>query len=430
MLAADSLQAADSLPPVDPVDSLLSPVDAADSLLPPVAQEQVVECGPNKLGDIFTFVSQGSFSDAVPPLRKKNLKRYARKFIIEGGKLFYVGVKREEKREVVIDPERKRQIFLECHFNDVGGHLGQKKTVHRIQSRYYWLGIIRDVVDWIKVCETCRGAERSKSQSRAVRAPRMATPWDCVSALILGPFPLSPGGNSHVLVVLDHFSKWPEAFPLQTPDPECVARGLSSCVYRFGAPKIIALTQSPDFCSQVTRELREKWSLPLTISSVDQPLDCSAPALRHTVLQLVEDRQEQWEGHLEQTLFELRTNMDQNTKYSPFSLLFSRMPSRSAQSSDQSQEKSCPHLRAIQEHQEALRHKVVENMNVSHKQEKRKNSKQKSHKIRITSNSFFNGSNSADDLVKKHRSGLYFPEDSAPSRPHKPDLDFHLQTVQ
>lgn len=70
----------------------------------------------------------------------------------EEGKLYYVGAKREEKREVVIEAERKRQIFFDCHFNDIGHHLGQKKTVHRIQSKYYWLGIIKDVVDW--VCPT------------------------------------------------------------------------------------------------------------------------------------------------------------------------------------------------------------------------------------------------------------------------------------
>lgn len=61
-----------------------------------------------------------------------------------------MGVKKEEKREVVIEAERKRQIFLDCHFNDIGHHLGQKKTVHRIQRSYYWLGIIRDVVDWVR----------------------------------------------------------------------------------------------------------------------------------------------------------------------------------------------------------------------------------------------------------------------------------------
>lgn len=60
-----------------------------------------------------------------------------------------MGPKKKEKREVVIEAERKRQIFLDCHFNDIGHHLGQKKTVHRIQSKYYWLGIIKDVVDWV-----------------------------------------------------------------------------------------------------------------------------------------------------------------------------------------------------------------------------------------------------------------------------------------
>lgn len=67
------------------------------------------------------------------------------------GKLYYVGPKKDEKREVVIEADRKRQIFLDCHFNDIGHHLGQKKTVHRIQSKYYWLGIIKDVVDWVGV---------------------------------------------------------------------------------------------------------------------------------------------------------------------------------------------------------------------------------------------------------------------------------------
>ena len=69
---------------------------------------------------------------------------------VQEGKLYYVGPKKDEKREVVIEAERKRQIFLDCHFNDIGHHLGQKKTVHRIQSKYYWLGIIKDVVDWVQ----------------------------------------------------------------------------------------------------------------------------------------------------------------------------------------------------------------------------------------------------------------------------------------
>ena len=49
-----------------------------------VAEEEVVESSSNKLGDIYTFVAKGCFPQTVHPLRKKNLRRYAQKFIFDG----------------------------------------------------------------------------------------------------------------------------------------------------------------------------------------------------------------------------------------------------------------------------------------------------------------------------------------------------------
>lgn len=49
-----------------------------------VAEEEVVESSSNKFGDIYTFVAKGCFPQTMNPLRKKNLKRYAQKFIIDG----------------------------------------------------------------------------------------------------------------------------------------------------------------------------------------------------------------------------------------------------------------------------------------------------------------------------------------------------------
>lgn len=61
--------------------------------------------------------------------------------MLEQDCFYYVGSKKEEKREVVVDPERSR------HFMDIGHHLGHKMTVHGIQSRYYSVGIVKDVSD-------------------------------------------------------------------------------------------------------------------------------------------------------------------------------------------------------------------------------------------------------------------------------------------
>lgn len=49
-----------------------------------VAEEEVVESSSNKLGDIYTYVAKGCFPQTVHPLRKKNLRRYAQKFIFDG----------------------------------------------------------------------------------------------------------------------------------------------------------------------------------------------------------------------------------------------------------------------------------------------------------------------------------------------------------
>ncbi|XP_061622713.1 gypsy retrotransposon integrase-like protein 1 isoform X3 [Phyllopteryx taeniolatus] len=302
-----------------------------------VAEEEVIDSSSNKLGDIYTFVAEGCFPQTMNPLRKKNLKRYAQKFIIDDGKLYYVGPKKEEKREVVIEADRKRQIFLDCHFNDIGHHLGQKKTVHRIQSKYYWLGIIKDVVDWIKVCETCQHAERNKNLARTVRPIKVDAPWDIVGIDIIGPFPETQQCNTHAAVLIDYFSKWPEAFPVQKTDAVSVARCISKCMSRFGAPKTVVCTQSADFCDecvvdsfwQVTNLLSNRWGIVQKVSPLAQPQlnplhDCTSPLLKEAIRQMVTEKQADWDDFLDPLLFLFRTSINPTTKFTPYSLMFNR----------------------------------------------------------------------------------------------------------
>ncbi|XP_033182028.1 uncharacterized protein zgc:113436 [Anabas testudineus] len=363
-----------------------------------VAEEEVVESSSNKLGDIYTFVAKGCFPQTMNPLRKKNLKRYAQKFIIDEGKLYYVGPKKEEKREVVIEAERKRQIFLACHFNDIGHHLGQKKTVHRIQSKYYWLGIIKDVVDWIKVCETCQHTERNKNLARTVRPIKVDAPWDIVGVDIIGPFAESQQGNTYVTVVIDYFSKWPEAFPVQKTDALSVARCISKCIYRFGAPKTIVCTQTADFCDEVTKLLCDRWSIVQKVSPADQPQlnpmhDCTSPLLKEAIVQMVTEKQAEWDDYLEPVLFLFRTSTNPTTKFTPYSLMFNRkanLPNESTLSlnyDDQeldmysTKEKASMYMTIMQEQQNSVKQLVMANMNAAYKQEKKKNAKRRTHNV-------------------------------------------------
>ncbi|XP_036454257.1 LOW QUALITY PROTEIN: uncharacterized protein zgc:113436 [Colossoma macropomum] len=354
-----------------------------------VAEEEVVveEPSSSRLGDIYMLVAEGCYPQAMNPIRKKNLKRYAQKFIIDDGRLYYVGPKKEEKREVVIEAERKRQIFLECHFNEIGHHLGQKKTVHRIQSKYYWLGIVKDVVDWIKLCETCQHAERNKNMARTVRPIKVDGPWEIVAVEIVGPFPsTSHGGNTHVVIIADYFSKWVEAFPVQKKDSLCVARCISSSIYRYGSAKTVFCSQSADFCEEVTKHLSERWNIGLKVTAADQPqcnalYDRSNSLLKDSIKQVVAEKQAEWDDFLDPVLSLFRTSVNPTTKFTPFCLMFNRKASMPGEldllnyeqepgSFSLNDETEGTFLSAMQEHQDKLRQTVFSNMNAAYKEEK------------------------------------------------------------
>uniref|UniRef100_A0A3B4TN92 Gypsy retrotransposon integrase-like protein 1 n=1 Tax=Seriola dumerili TaxID=41447 RepID=A0A3B4TN92_SERDU len=336
-------------------------------------------------------------------------------YVYREGKLYYVGPKKEEKREVVIEAERKRQIFLDCHFNDIGHHLGQKKTVHRIQSKYYWLGIIKDVVDWIKVCETCQHTERNKNLARTVRPIKVDTPWDIVGIDIIGPFPETQQGNTHVTVLIDYLSKWPEAFPVQKTDAFSVARCISKCIYRFGAPKTIVCMQNADFCDEVTKLLCDRWSIVQKVSPLDQPQlnplhDCTSPLLKEAVVQMVTDKQAEWDDFLDPVLFLFRTSTNPTTKFTPYSLMFNRKAN--------------------------LPNEVLANMNAAYKQEKKKNAKRRTHNMPSMTfkiaDPLFGAGDSPSPKKLKESLYLSFPVDTVLSTEQnsaediKTELAYHL----
>lgn len=76
-----------------------------------MAEEEVVESSSNKLCDIYAFVAKGCFPQTMNSLRKKNLKRYAQKFIIDGRFYFL--------KLIVIDRiyDFYRNVHVPCMFH-------------------------------------------------------------------------------------------------------------------------------------------------------------------------------------------------------------------------------------------------------------------------------------------------------------------------
>ncbi|KAI1905388.1 hypothetical protein AGOR_G00015670 [Albula goreensis] len=375
---------------------------------------------------VYRYITKGVYSKHLPEQKKRGIRRSANNFSVEEGRLYYVGPKKEEKREVVIDTERKRKVFMDCHFSDIGHHLGQKKTVNRIQSKYYWLGIVKDVVDWIKLCETCQHAERNKNMSRTVRPIKAEAPWEILSVDILGPFPETGRGHAYVVLLTDYLSKWVEAFPILKRDALSAARCISSAIYRFGSLKTIFCSQSFDFCNEVTQHLCDRWNIMQTVSPVDpaQPgglTDRSGGLLKDAIRRMVAEKQAEWDDYLEPVLFLFRTSVSPTTKFTPYYLMFSREAAPPSQM-DVDLLKYRPGqevflardecaggiMAAMREQQNAVRQLVIANISKAYKQGK-KNIKRKGRSMFEATDSLTDMRGSPPVKTAKESQYLTFP---------------------
>ena len=71
----------------------------------------------------------------------------------------------------------------------------------------------------------------------------------------MGPLPETSRGNKHILVVVDHFTKWCEAFATPDQKASTVAPLLVTRIFsRFGPPAVLHSDQGRNFESTLLHE--------------------------------------------------------------------------------------------------------------------------------------------------------------------------------
>ena len=132
--------------------------------------------------------------------------------------------------EQVVLPRQCRRAVLElAHTIPLGGHLG-KKTTEKIQQRFYWPMLFRDVADFCRSCDQCQKA----GHRRVRRVPMMPLPFiaesfDRIAMDIVGPLPRSRAGHRYTLVC-DYATRYPEAVAMRSIDAEYVVEELV-CIF-------------------------------------------------------------------------------------------------------------------------------------------------------------------------------------------------------
>ena len=117
----------------------------------------------------------------------------------------------ESFRPYIPLPLRER-VFKLLHSS---AHPGAKITDRVIRQRYVWPNMHRDIKNWCKSCIDCQQSKITRHTNLAPAhfvAPESR--FRHINMDIVGPMPES-NGFKYCLTIIDRFSRWPEAIPMQ-----------------------------------------------------------------------------------------------------------------------------------------------------------------------------------------------------------------------
>ncbi|GFT44819.1 retrovirus-related Pol polyprotein from transposon opus [Trichonephila clavipes] len=115
--------------------------------------------------------------------------------------------------QLILPKTRVSMVLKELHGSPTGGHFGVMKTLQKVRERFYWNNVRSDVEKCCRTCDPCAARKGSRKRTRG-RLYDVGAPFEQIGFYILGPLPKLSDGNNNILVVMDYFNKWPEAYPI------------------------------------------------------------------------------------------------------------------------------------------------------------------------------------------------------------------------
>ena len=133
------------------------------------------------------------------------------KHVMDTGKKFLTSI---------IPKSQKYTVLVEAHNNL--GHRCNSHTYCLIKCQYYWKGMNKDIRIYIANCVLCQW-EKAKVQQYPLQMTEIPNrPFDKIAIDLVTECETSTSGNKHILTIIDHLTRWPEAFPIPNKSADTI----------------------------------------------------------------------------------------------------------------------------------------------------------------------------------------------------------------
>lgn len=221
-------------------------------------------------------------------------------------------------------PEKLRKpIFLHLHNL---AHPGAKATIKLVKTRFFWPNMAKDLRTWTAACLKCQRAKVHRHIKPAVQFIDVpADRFDEINVDIVGPLPVSEG-HTHLLTIMDRFTRWPEAIPLRdTSAATCCTALLHHWIARFGVPRKITSDRGAQFTSALWRQMSNTLGIQLNHTTAYHPQSNGLVERFHRHLKaalVARTDPDNWYQQLPWVMLAIRNTVKDDLNTSPAALVY------------------------------------------------------------------------------------------------------------
>lgn len=235
------------------------------------------------------------------------------------------------RREQLLVPKVYRPlVFKELH-QDMG-HLGVERTLDLIRDRFYWPQMAKEVEHFVtEECE-CLKKKKPIKQTRAPLSPIHSTyPFQLVSIDFLH-LEKCKQGYEYILVVMDHFTRFSQAYATKNKAAKTVADKLfNDFALKFGFPTRLHHDMGKEFENKLMARLKELSGIQGSHTTPYHPQgNGQVERFNRTLLSMLrtlkDKEKDDWKESLAKVVHAYNCTKNEATCYAPYYLIFGRSP--------------------------------------------------------------------------------------------------------
>ena len=270
--------------------------------------------------------------------KRKRISLQSQHYTMCNGILYHIYERRGRKlpkeskliKQVVLPKCLRKDVLLAYHDSKVGGgHLGTDKVYEALRLKYYWSKMHQDIEDYIISCRTCQEIKKRHVSKPPLTNMPVVDTFQRWHMDILGPLPESKEGYKYILLVVDSFSRWSEAFCLRTMEAcEVATKFYEEIICRYGAPRSLLTDRGRNFMSKVVKALCEIFEVKQYHTSSFHPQTNSTcerlnSTLEQSLRAYCSKEQSKWPSFVPGIMMAFRRSpCTRSTDFSPFHLVF------------------------------------------------------------------------------------------------------------